>query len=147
MTALHNLPRLNPGIGGLPTSRTSQRQTRQDLSARVRSELSPRQMLAMGALLAGGTLAHAASSSGVSQRTVARWLDQPAFVQKLQAATDQLIDDVVARVRFRALRAADTLTSLHQDPNVRPCDRIAAARTLLDFAFRTREVPDVGPKP
>jgi hypothetical protein len=69
----------------------------------------PEQQRALAALLAGETVQRAAAAAGVSDRTVRRWREQPAFVEALEAAQRELHAEVTARLRALTKQALDAV--------------------------------------
>jgi hypothetical protein len=90
------------------------------------------------AALAGGAVAlEAAEAAGVSERTVRRRLADAAFVDRVEAARVEVVDNAVARVSASALAAVDTLRAL-MTPDVSPSVRLGAAKAILEYGIRLR---------
>lgn len=91
------------------------------------------------ALLAGGaTNADAAKSAGISERTVYRRMQDPAFRQRVTEARASLIERAVAQLAASASQAVSTLTDLlgFEYP---PAQRVSAARSILELGVKLRE--------
>ena len=99
-----------------------------------RFRLTRRHELAIAALLEHTTVAAAADAGGIPIGTVRRWLRQPLFRDRYQAASREALSITVARVRAATGAALATLEECLADPtgNV----RVSAARTILDVAVR-----------
>lgn len=99
------------------------------------SRILRRQQSAVQVLAGGGRQADAARAAGCSARTIARWLQDPEFVELVQNARSRAIDDATARLGGLALKAADTLGALLTARNS-PSARLGAARAILDAVLR-----------
>ncbi len=108
-----------------------------------RVELSARQVRALHALLAEPTIVRAASRAGVHERTVRKWLCEPAFKRALDVARRQAFEDALGQLRAAAGRAVEALLDVVQHEDARPADRVSAARVLLDNAHRAHEAFEV----
>lgn len=93
---------------------------------------------AIAALLAQPTHALAAKSCGIAARTLQRWLLVPDFRAAYREAQREAFDTAIAKLEAASSRAVDRLTG--DLDTLKASDRIAAARAILDNAFRSREV-------
>jgi hypothetical protein len=96
----------------------------------------------IAALLQGQTLAEAAQASHLSERTVRRRLADPAFVRELQQARQRAVGRAVNVLVDGTTTAAVTLRWLASHAEQEHV-RLAAARSILDFAFRGLETLDL----
>ena len=95
----------------------------------------------VAALAAGATLVDAARQAGVSERTVRRRLDDPAFCQQVDEARAAMLTQAVARLTAASVAAVETLqTLLAAEPAF---VRLAAARAILDLGLKYREHHDL----
>jgi hypothetical protein len=95
--------------------------------------------IALIAALAGGaTVAEAAKTAGVSERTAFRRLQDPAFQERLREAREGTIRRAVAMLAEMGTEAAATLRAL-LEPTVPPTVRLGAARAALELGARLRE--------
>lgn len=95
----------------------------------------------VAALAAGQTYQAAAEQAGVSERTVRRRMDEPAFRQQVDAAKAEMLAQTTARLTSAALEAVDTLRALlGSDMDFA---RLAAARALLEIGAKYREQHDL----
>ena len=90
------------------------------------------------ALVAGATVADAASRAGVGERTVFRRLDDPNFRGELSTLRRRLLDDAVAEMTDATVDAARTLRAL-TGPNEAASVRLGAARAVIELGIRLRE--------
>jgi len=102
--------------------------------------ISAKQQLALDVLLASGDRARAAQAAGVNDRTLRKWLHEPAFLAALQTSQDATMDQVTAALVTAAGGAVALLASMVDNTAVAPGLRAQAARTLLDAALRWREL-------
>jgi len=98
------------------------------------SDLPDNQRGVLTLILAGRTQKDAAHQVGVCERTVSRWVRQPAFRLALYQARLDTWDAVTGQLQRGAARAVDTLMDLLDAPSL--AARAAAARLLLDQARR-----------
>jgi len=95
--------------------------------------------IALIAALAGGaTVAEAAKTAGVSERTAFRRLQDPAFRQRLETARQEMVERASAMLAEMGTQAAATLRAL-LEPTVPPTVRLGAARAALELGARLRE--------
>lgn len=89
------------------------------------------------ALAAGASRASAAKSASVSERTVFRRLQDPAFRQRLDAARAEMLTSAVARLTASATSAAATLHRLLSAESESVA--LGAARAILELGTKLRE--------
>ena len=117
-----------------------------DLSANDReieiSHLTLRQQTVLPVLALSPSIAQAARQSGVSERTLRRWLDEPAFREQLSRLHQESYQ--LARRQLQALvphfisiLAAEAIEN--PDPNV----RIRAARYAMSYAIKFCETDNL----
>jgi hypothetical protein len=58
-------------------------------------KVTPRQMLALQALMEGKTVTEAAAAAGVSRKTVNRWRQQPAFSEAMRDLESEAMDSIM----------------------------------------------------
>ena len=71
--------------------------------------LSRKQEQAVAALLSEPTVAAAASSSGVAERTLWRWLQLPAFQAEYRAARRHVVEGAISRLQCATGEAVEAL--------------------------------------
>jgi hypothetical protein len=98
--------------------------------------------LLISALLQGKSVAEAAQASGLSDRTVKRRLADPSFVQELRQARQRAIGRAVNVLIESTTTAAVTLRWLATHATQEHV-RLAAARSILEYAFRGLETLDL----
>ena len=102
--------------------------------------LSPEKMRALFALLATGDLADASKASGASERTVARWRNEPAFVAALRSAQDAQLDATAAQLVSASAASVKLLRDTVENDSAQLSHRLRAAGTLLDATLRWVEM-------
>ena len=98
--------------------------------------------LIVAALAAGSTNEDAATAAGVSERTVRRRLEDPAFRARVDDAQRAAIDLAVARLSDSAAFAAATLRELAESAQAETV-RLGACRTILELGLKWREHGDL----
>ena len=94
------------------------------------------------ALLQGKTIPEAAQATGLSERTIKRRLADPAFVRELQVARQRAVSRAVNVLVEGTTTAAVTLRWLASHATQEHV-RLAAARSILEYAFRGVEAVDM----
>lgn len=102
--------------------------------------LTPDRRRAIDCLLATGDQQQAAAAAGVTDRTIRRWVLEPAFAAALQTAQDQQLDRVTGDLVRAAGGAVALLEATINNTDAALGLRLQAARTLLDAALRWREL-------
>jgi hypothetical protein len=102
---------------------------------------SRREDVALAALLSEPTIAKAATTAGISEPTLLRWLAEPEFQRRYREARRQVVEQAVSALQ-RA--AGESVESLQRNLTCGvPSAEIAAAKAILDQAFRGMEVLDL----
>jgi AcrR family transcriptional regulator len=117
--------------------------------------LTARQQLAVIALMSGQSVEGAAKEAGVARRTLTRWLATAEFRASLWQAEADTLDTAGRRLLDRFEAAEGEVSRLMHGQQVvidlttgkpeiaggvPPSVRLAAARTVLEFALRVREL-------
>lgn len=105
--------------------------------------LSPRQELALQALLTHPTQKEAAAAAGVSDTALWRYMKDEEFSRRLREARHQAVGHAAARLQGGAGEAVAVLRDLMTKEDAPPAARIAAARTVIDYSFRVIETDDL----
>lgn len=104
-------------------------------------DLSGNQEKVLAALLATATVAAAAEMSGISERTVYRYLRDPGFRACYREARAAMMDQSVAALQKVSIEAVAVLRGAFKSEN--PHARIRAAKTVLDAMFKGTELVDM----
>jgi hypothetical protein len=107
------------------------------------SGLSSRQQRAVAALLASKSVAEAASTAGVGERTLYRWLaEDQAFRAALSQAEGDLLDTATRRLLTLQGKAIDALEHLIERAETEGV-RLRAAQVAIDTSLKLREMRDI----
>lgn len=104
--------------------------------------LTPKQQRAIRALLEHKSVGKAAESIGVGERTLFRWLADPAFRQALTEAESDLLDAATRRLltlQESAISTLEQVLAASDNDSV----RLRAASVVLDHLLKLRELRDV----
>jgi len=113
----------------------------QDSSECDTRDLDPRQQSALEALLTEPSHAAAAARADVSESTLRRWRQQPAFRAAYRHVRRECLEGAVARLQSLAAEAVETLRHGLSHPN--PGHQIRAAQLILYNAFRGADLMDL----
>lgn len=102
--------------------------------------------VAISALLTSKSMADASRRSGIPQRTLQRWHQNPKFRELLASAYRVVVESAVRQVQQSMGKAAETLVAVLDDPLSTPADRIRASRTILDTGLAGMEKLDLIPE-
>ena len=106
-------------------------------------ELSLRKEKAVLALLVEPVIKRAAESVGISERTLRRWLDEPAFSQAVGNARRQSFAQGLSMAGLYVPMSIQTLAKTQQDPSAPHSAKVAAAQALLKFVRDGIEIDDL----
>jgi transposase len=101
-------------------------------------ELTARQLQFIAALLQNPSQEAAGRRCNVPKSTYQRWLQAPAFAQRLEAARQSVFGEALQTVRAGAKAAAAELMRLLEAKN--PAIRRLAADSILRNAFKSWEI-------
>lgn len=96
----------------------------------------------MLALACGATKEAAARKAGVSESTVYRRLNDPGFQRELSEMRSDMVQRATGMLTAATMEAAKTLLNL-QDASVPPAVRLGAARAILDFGLKMRQIVEL----
>jgi len=104
--------------------------------------LTSKQKKGLAALLTRPTITAAAAQAGVTEKTLYRWLGQPAFSAELKAKQVGIIDAAAGGLVAGLTQALDTLAELMTDGHGENVRRSAASE-WLDQCLMIRENTDL----
>ena len=105
------------------------------------SKRPQREDAALAALLSEPTIEQAATTAGISEPTLWRWLADPSFKARYREARRQVVEQAVSALQ-RA--AGESVEALRRNLTCgAPTAEIAAAKAILEQAFRGIEVLDL----
>jgi hypothetical protein len=105
--------------------------------------ITPKQAKALAALLACGKIGDAAKRAGVTDRTITRWLGEPAFRAALLNAEGEAIDQATRQLLALQPAAIGEIESILQDSSNPAAVRLRAAQAVLDYLLKLRELRNV----
>ena len=105
--------------------------------------LSPRQHVAVVALLASPTVKAAAEAAKVSRCCLQLWLRQPAFRKAVAQARHLAVRQASAYLQGLAAEAAKTLALVLKEKNASAASRVSAARVVLEIAYQPLEADEI----
>lgn len=105
--------------------------------------LTRNQRRAMVALLRQRTIGDAAASIGFNERTLRRWLREPAFLLALRQLEGNAIADAVRALVVDLANNHDIMRSIRDDPNNSESVRLRSAVALDNSLLKWRELLDV----
>lgn len=111
-------------------------------SSHFGAELPPMRQKLIAAMLVESSHEQAAQKAGVSKSTLYRWLSQPEFQEAYKQARRNLVGFAVGRLQTATGLAVDTLVGMLA-PHQKSHDRIRAATSLLEYAFRGLQEADL----
>src|SRR5690606_39938518 len=106
-------------------------------------KLTPSQEKAIIALLAEPSLARAAAACGIGERTLYRWLREPAFMSAYRRARREAFSHAIALTQRYAPLAVQTLAKVMSDENAPHTAKVQAATSLLRFGRDGIELDDL----
>ena len=106
-------------------------------------KLNARQERAIAALLVEPTVTAAAAKANVPERTLYRWLDEPAFTAAYRAVRRKAVKQTVARLQRASAPVVSILLQLAASEQTPAAARIAACRAVLEYTFKAVELEDL----
>jgi transposase len=106
-------------------------------------KLSRKQEDAISALLTQGTLAEAASLTGIGEATLRRWLQRDDFQAAYRRARREAVSQAVAHVQRVSGEAVETLRTIMNDDQKLSGARVTAARVILEMSIKAVELEDL----
>lgn len=105
--------------------------------------LTAKQERGIAALLEWPTITEAAKRSGLSEPTLRRWMNDPAFAEAYKAARVRVWDGALDALQSAAGAAVASLRDIAQDANAQASARVSAAKAILEIGLRLRESLDL----
>jgi hypothetical protein len=105
--------------------------------------LPGKQELALQAVISHPTLREAALAAGISETTLWRYMQDEQFSRHLREARREAVGHAVTRLQRASSDAVTVLRDLMMKDDAPPAARITAARTVLDYSFRSVEIDEL----
>lgn len=102
--------------------------------------LSAKQTRAIDALLVAPTIRAAAKAAKVSEATLWRWLNEPAFDRAYREIREKLLKTTITALQARGNQAVQTLVDVMEDALSPAGSRVQAARAILELSIKSREL-------
>lgn len=106
-------------------------------------KLSKKKELAIAAILTCPTLKEAAKQIGITDVTLWRWMQLPAFQETLKQAKRQAVSQATSALSQICHEAVHNLRSIMNNEEAAPSARVSAAKTILDSGLRGVELDDL----
>lgn len=103
------------------------------------SDLTPKQLFGIEALLSTRTIEEAAKKAKVSPATLYRWLQTEAFKTAYRDSKARILNHSMTRLQSATTNAVDTLIEIAADKDVSPQTRITASKAILNFSLKAFE--------
>lgn len=97
----------------------------------------------LAAIICSPSLEAAADACGISRHTVYRRMQEPQFKAALEKHKAQVLEQACATLQARMQAAAETLADVMLDKKASKMVRVMAAKTLLEFGFKSVEVANI----
>jgi len=107
-------------------------------------ELSLRQKQVLPYVLTNNHIRTAAKKSGISEKQIYVWLQEPGFRAELDAKRDEMFSNSMKMLKASAEESVLVLQALLKSESERT--RLTAAREVLGFAFRAQENLELEPR-
>lgn len=104
--------------------------------------MTPNQERALAALMTARSLKDAAQEAGIDYRTMRRYMKDPDFLTEYRRITGEILSEARMRAQQSIAPALDTLHGICTDLEAKNGDRIAAARSVLEWASKLTELTD-----
>jgi hypothetical protein len=95
------------------------------------------------ALMTHATLDEAAAVAGISPSTARRWYATDEVKAELRRRQEEAVSHSLSRLKSCMTEALDVLRCVMADAGYPPSSRVAAARAVLDNAFRAVEADNI----
>lgn len=108
----------------------------------INANLSPSQVTALAALLAGRSVRAAAKAAGVDPATIHRWLNESDFRAAQQAGRRQLAQQALAQLQGITADAIGVVRELMTDTSKPATVRLRAAQIVIEGTAKWLELED-----
>jgi hypothetical protein len=105
--------------------------------------LGHRQEAAIAALLAQPNLTAAASSCGISERTLRRWLTNKVFAGLYEKERGKLFIGIVDLLKSECAGAVQVLAAIANDGKSPAASRVSAASRIIELTLKTGEMQTI----
>jgi hypothetical protein len=95
----------------------------------------------LAALLQHPTITDAAKASGISERSIFRWLQRADFMEQYKAAQRAVVDDAIGELQSATKEAVATLRRNLSCSN--SASEVRAAQIILERSFKAIEIQEL----
>lgn len=106
-------------------------------------KLTQKQEQAIAALLSAPSVSAAAKLVGISEATLFRWLQVPAFADEYRAAKREVVNQATGKLSAASSEAVETLRDVMNAVDSPASSRVTAARAILDYSYKAIELEDL----
>ena len=106
-------------------------------------KLTAKQAKGLEALLDGANIQDAAAAAGVNRKTLARWLQEPAYWKLYQVNSRRGLELAARRLTGKLDTAVDMLASVMEDDEAPAGVRLRAAQHVIDSSLRLLDATDI----
>jgi hypothetical protein len=107
------------------------------------TSLNAKHLRAIDALLREPTVVAAARVSGIGETTMFRWLKDPLFDATYKQLRARLLEGTLTALQSASVEAVSCLLEVIRDQAAQPSARVTAAKTVLEFSVKAREILEV----
>lgn len=97
----------------------------------------------LSALIAAKTISAAATAAGVSERTIYSRLADDDFRAEYERRQSMTLDAACKALQEAMTDAVNVLTSIMKEAATSPATRISAARSVLEYGMKLKELTDL----
>jgi hypothetical protein len=105
------------------------------------NNLTRKQREAIPFLIGARSIEEGRKLAKVGQRTIHRWLKEPAFKNAVEHARETFVTEALDRLRSSVSRAVSTLSDTMVEGE--PALKVRAASLILEYFFKTREIMEL----
>lgn len=105
--------------------------------------MTKNQEKALAALAVNPTMKAAADAIGIDPRTIRRYLKDPDFLAEYRRIQTDILADARRQAQQLMNPALNTLAEICSNHEARNGERVAAARSILEWAARLTEITDI----
>lgn len=104
--------------------------------------LNAKQNKALRAIITTPTIKEAADVSGISERTIYRYINDPQFMTAYRSLKSEIMRGVTNKIQLSSTTAIDTLVDVMENSKS-DIARVQAASKILDLTYQTYETEDL----
>ncbi len=98
---------------------------------------------AVAALITSSSIAEAAQTVGIGERTLFTWLQDSEFKEQYRQARREVVGQALANLQRTSSIAVSTLSEIMEDRSAPASSRVSASKAVLELAIRAVELEDV----